>query len=396
MSLPLEQIVSVSLLTPMGDPDDKKCVWGMPLLIWGSPGIGKSTRVAAAARAAGLHLEPVFSAGQHPEDFTGIPVRKADGGLHRVCALEEVNRLVEMGRGVLFLDEVSCAPPTVQAALLKVVMNRYIGDTQLPGGVRIISAANPAEEAAGGWELEPPLANRFVHIQESPPTAQEWTEWLINGENVEVTDYKSGEKMVRDSWDSEYPRMKGLMAGFVKRRPNLLYNLPKEGDRARGRAWPSPRTCEYAARMAATCGCLSLGMDSQMDFVQAAIGEAAAAEWAAWVQDADLPSPETMLRNGWTPDPHRLDRSVAAYTGVAAFVVGCKDLQARKNYAIKAWGLYDKACKAGVADVIMVATQAFINNGLSLSAGADMAEAAKPVLSRLGDSGLAKLSTTLK
>lgn len=392
MTLPLEQSISISLLTPMGDPNSPSCVWGMPLLIWGSPGIGKSARVAAAAKSAGLHMESVFSAGQHPEDFTGIPVRNESGGLHRVCALEEVNRLVKMGRGVLFLDEVSCAPPTVQAALLKVVMNRYIGDTQLPGGVRIIAAANPAEEAAGGWELEPPLANRFVHLEEPPPNADKWGEWLLNGESLEVTDYETGEDLVRKNWDSEWSRIRGLLYGFARRRSNLLYAIPKEGDKARGRAWPSPRSWEYAGRLAATCGSLGVGLDGQIDMIQAAVGEGPAAEWIAWVQDADLPSPESMLKNGWEPDPTRLDRTLAAYTAVSTYVTSRTNPAERKECAIKAWGLLDKACQAGMADIVIPSAQVFVNSGLSLSGGADLAKAAKPVMARLGEKGFTKIN----
>ena len=74
-------------------------------------------------------------------------------------------RLVRAGRGLLFLDELSTAPPAVQAALLRVVLERRVGALQLPAGaVRIVAAANPRVGAADGWELSPPLANRFVHL----------------------------------------------------------------------------------------------------------------------------------------------------------------------------------------------------------------------------------------
>ena len=74
-------------------------------------------------------------------------------------------RLVRAGRGLLFLDELSTAPPAVQAALLRLVLERRVGALQLPPGVRIVAAANPRSSAADGWELSPPLANRFVHLQ---------------------------------------------------------------------------------------------------------------------------------------------------------------------------------------------------------------------------------------
>jgi len=74
-------------------------------------------------------------------------------------------RLVQAGKGLLFLDELSTAPPAVQAALLRLVLERRVGALHLPPGVRIVAAANPRSSAADGWELSAPLANRFVHLQ---------------------------------------------------------------------------------------------------------------------------------------------------------------------------------------------------------------------------------------
>ena len=73
-------------------------------------------------------------------------------------------RLARTGRGLLFFDELSSAPPAVQAALLRVVLERRVGSLQLPEHVRIVAAANPPASAADGWHLSPPLANRFVHL----------------------------------------------------------------------------------------------------------------------------------------------------------------------------------------------------------------------------------------
>ena len=45
-------------------------------------------------------------------------------------------------------------------ALLRVVLERTVGDLTLPHDVAIVAAANPPEQAADGWDLSPPLANR--------------------------------------------------------------------------------------------------------------------------------------------------------------------------------------------------------------------------------------------
>src|SRR5262249_29844746 len=62
-------------------------------------------------------------------------------------------RLTETGYGLLFLDELTTAPPAVQAAMLRVVLERAVGDVELPAAVRVVAAANPAGQAADGWEL---------------------------------------------------------------------------------------------------------------------------------------------------------------------------------------------------------------------------------------------------
>jgi len=45
------------------------------------------------------------------------------------------------GRGILFLDEITTAPPAVQAALLRVVLERVVGDVALPEAVSVVAAA---------------------------------------------------------------------------------------------------------------------------------------------------------------------------------------------------------------------------------------------------------------
>ena len=101
-----------------------------------------------------------------PSDFSGLPVLGPDPAGQGVAMAppDWAVRLRRAGDGLLFLDELSSAPPAVQAALLRVVLERRVGSLALPDGVRIVAAANPAGSAADGWQLAPPLANRFVHL----------------------------------------------------------------------------------------------------------------------------------------------------------------------------------------------------------------------------------------
>ncbi|MYR59005.1 AAA domain-containing protein, partial [Streptomyces sp. SID625] len=138
----------------------------LPVLLWGEPGIGKTAALTQLADSLGLPLTTVIASVHEPSDFSGLPIVGDDPAVQGVpmAPPQWAVELVRAGRGLLFLDELSTATPAVQAALLRVVLERRVGALQLPPGVRIVAAANPRASAADGWELSPPLANRFVHL----------------------------------------------------------------------------------------------------------------------------------------------------------------------------------------------------------------------------------------
>jgi hypothetical protein len=77
----LEKILSTSFLVPMGDPRDEKCVWGLNVMLWGPPGIGKSERIENAGAMVGLPVRPTYIPTCQPEDASGAPFANATKGL---------------------------------------------------------------------------------------------------------------------------------------------------------------------------------------------------------------------------------------------------------------------------------------------------------------------------
>ncbi len=391
MDTPVETLLSVALLTPMGNPVQEDCVWGAPMLLWGSPGIGKSDRVRVASHSIGLDVAELFLSTALPEDLSGIRMPDGKGGAFTDFPHLGINRITKARAGVIFVDELTCARPAVQGAGLSLVRDRILANEHLPGGVRVIGAANPPEEAAGGWPLALPMANRFIHFQMPKPSPTEWAAWCIGNDDCEVIQLSDGENDIRHAWPDLFPRYKGLFAGFIQARgADLLLKVPADGHADRGRAWPSPRMWAMARNTA--CACAALGREElAVDFIAACVGVAPAAEWAEWVSKANMPDAADMLKNGWTPDKRRLDLCFAAYGQAIAWVLAkpnrTKDEKdERAKWAQSAWRLLTSAWKDhGLLDVACSGGVPLIHAGYNTKHSPMMDAAAREIISKFGD-----------
>lgn len=132
-----------------------------PLFIHGSPGIGKSYIVADVAEKNALELVDVRLSQMDPVDLRGVPAIRGDQTVWMppVFFPKDVD-----SEGILFLDELNSAPPSVQAAIYQLVLNRQMGEYHLPKGWRIICAGNRVSDRGVVFRLPTPLANRMVHL----------------------------------------------------------------------------------------------------------------------------------------------------------------------------------------------------------------------------------------
>jgi len=132
-----------------------------PLFIHGSPGIGKSYIVADVAQKKGLELVDIRLSQMDPVDLRGVPSIKENQTVWMppVFFPKDIN-----SQGILFLDELNSAPPSVQAAIYQLVLNRKMGEYELPKGWRIICAGNRVSDRGVVFRLPSPLVNRMVHL----------------------------------------------------------------------------------------------------------------------------------------------------------------------------------------------------------------------------------------
>lgn len=318
----------------------------LPVLLWGEPGIGKTAALNQLADALELPLTTVIASVHEPSDFSGLPVVGDDPAEQGVpmAPPDWAVRLVRTGEGLLFLDELSTAPPAVQAALLRVVLERRIGALTLPPGVRIVAAANPRSSAADGWELSPPLANRFVHLQ--------WT-----------YDHDVVVRGLGGTWPKAVlPRLapgqlpeavafaRRAVCGLLAARPGLVHQLPKNEAR-RGGAWPSPRTWEMTLRLVAFATAAGASREVLSMLVRGAVGDGPGLELLASLDRMDLPDPEVLLADPAAAVlPERGDLRQTVLDGVVEAV---RKRPERSRWDA-AWSLLVRAVETGAPDLVVV------------------------------------------
>lgn len=349
---------AAALSTMLGDvtteprPDDQldaltlAVAADLPVLLWGEPGIGKTAALTQLADALDLPLTTVIASVHEPSDFSGLPVVGDDPAVQGVpmAPPDWAVRLVHAGRGMLFLDELSTAPPAVQAALLRLVLERRIGALTLPPGVRIVAAANPPSSAADGWELSAPLANRFVHLS--------WTH------DHDVVVRGLGGTWPRATLPRLDPEKFSAAVTFARRavctllaaRPNLVHQLPGSQTR-RGGAWPSPRSWESTVRLIAFATASSSSPDVLSLLIRGTVGDGAGFELLASIDHMDLPDPEALLADPTAAElPARGDLRQATLDGVVAAV----RRRPEKSRWDAAWTLLVTAVRTGAPDLVVV------------------------------------------
>ncbi|MFG2968234.1 MULTISPECIES: AAA family ATPase [unclassified Streptomyces] len=318
----------------------------LPVLLWGEPGIGKTAALTQLSETLQLPLTTVIASVHEPSDFSGLPVVGDDPAVQGVpmAPPDWAIRLVKAGRGLLFLDELSTAPPAVQAALLRLVLERRVGALRLPPGVRIVAAANPRSSAADGWELSPPLANRFVHLQ-----------WAHDHEVVVRGLGGTWPRAVLPRLDPErlpaaVDFARRAVCGLLATRPTLVHRLPS-GEVRRGGAWPSPRSWDMTLRLVAFAHAAGSSRDVLSLLVRGTVGDGPGLELLASVDRLELPDPETLLADpGAAELPERGDLRQAVLDGVVAAVRERPD-RARWEAA---WAVLVRALDTGAPDLVVV------------------------------------------
>lgn len=334
----IANLIRAALFCPPGTEG----FWGRPLLLWGEPGVGKTHIVKAIAKSMGLFYNRISPAERGEGQFGVVPVPQPDGYLG-YPAPAWVLDLVK--GGVLFVDEISTAPPALQAPLLGLVQLRTLGLHVFDPRVRVLGAANETIDAAGGWDLAPALANRFGHLSFDGLSSDDWAVGLLSGfaagdDATQAFDVAAEETRVLAAWPGAIAQARGEIAGFIRRHPDLLHKRPEKAAASSSRAWPSRRSVEYATDMLASAHVQGLTDSEREELMAAFVGNAWVREYVSWRVNLDLPDPADILdgRATFTHDVRRLDRTMTVLGACAALVVPANAVK-RTERATACWNL---------------------------------------------------------
>ena len=159
-----------------------------PVMLWGSPGIGKSDIVQQIGLKHKRNVIDLRLLLMEPTDLRGIPYYNKDNKTMDWAPPVDLPSDPK-DTSILFLDEMNAAPPAVQAAAYQLILNRRIGNYILPKGVSIVSAGNRETDRGVTYRMPSPLANRMVHI-EMAVNFEDWLSWAVKKEiNADVVGY---------------------------------------------------------------------------------------------------------------------------------------------------------------------------------------------------------------
>lgn len=235
----------------------------------GSMGVGKSSAVQDIAHRLSLRLGvPVYVTDIRllnfsPVDLRGVPTADTDRKF-TIWLKPKIFDLAKDGLNILFLDEISAAPQSLQAAAYQIALDKKVGEHVLPDNCIVICAGNRTTDKSVAFRMPKALANRLMHF-EIQADFESWYEWALS----EGLDH----------------RVLGYLA-FNHGRLSLDPGVEEL-------AFPTPRSWEFVSRLLQT---MKKAPEDLHAMISGCIGVSNASEFEAWCRVYDkLPATADIL-----------------------------------------------------------------------------------------------------
>lgn len=273
---------------------------GLTPLLVGPPGIGKTEMVRLSAEQLGRKVGaefPVYElhlASMSEVDVRGYLIPNGDSAKFTKPVFWHVVEKHE--HGILFLDEFMQANHEMQKAVAPLLLDRRVGEYELPKGWMVVCAGNGLEDNAGANELLSHVLNRMTYFDVSSPDVDEWMIWAVG------------------------KHLPPELITFAKLRPNLVFDA--ELPSAANQPYCTPRALALSGKLAQAFPGGITGMvtdDVGIASLAGRIGAGAATELAAVVKlSARIPAFEDIVDDPQGADvPDKLDEQYAAVMMIA-------------------------------------------------------------------------------
>ena len=272
------------------------------VMLWGAPGVGKSQAVRQIGRdieaqtGKRVVVTDVRLLLFNPIDLRGIPTANED----KTLAIWLKPQIFQMNPSddiinILFLDEISAAPQSVQAAAYQITLDRVVGEHKLPDNCIVIAAGNRVTDKSVSFKMPKALANRLLHI-EVEGSFDSWRNWAeASGVNSKVL-------------------------GFLSFRTDRLFGFdPKSDDLA----FATPRSWEMVSNILNN---VSEDVNLMYPMIAGLLGSGLAVEFTSWCKrHSDLPETEKIFDGKITFVPTTADALYAVVMSMAEYAKECKD-----------------------------------------------------------------------
>lgn len=299
-------------------------------MIWGPPGVGKSQAIRQLAKeiedetGKRVAITDVRLLLFNPIDLRGIPCANEDKTLAvwlkpKIFQMDESDDVIN----ILFLDEISAAPVSVQAAAYQITLDRVVGEHKLPDNCIVVAAGNRVTDKSVAFKMPKALANRLCHF-EVVVSFDSWKKWAIaNGINEKVI-------------------------GFLSFRPDYLNTFDATKDDL---AFATPRSWEMVSNI---LNYVDDEIDNVMPVISGFIGNGVALEFQYYAQVYHkLPNIEDIFLGKSVSMPTSPDVLYALVSAMTAFAREHKD-----NYSIIGNSIY--FAQAMPADFTMLLCRSYM------------------------------------
>ena len=270
---------------------------GLPMMIYGSPGVGKSEQVAEALGEDELMIDLRLNS-LDSIDLRGLPIickdkdrRPTEVKWVRPEFIPDDGGVVVDGKkytgGIIFLDEINTAAPSVQNPALQLVLDRKVGSHHLGKNWYICAAGNKQDDKAHVYPLSAALRQRFA-VYHYEPDHNTWTNWAVKND--------------------VHPHV----IGFISFKPDLLIQ-PSVDEESNN---PSPRSWYYVSQR--------LHADqNELEDIRSIVGSAATEFMAYQAVCENLPSIKDMLEGKveWKEDSSNVTISYAVSNALATHML---------------------------------------------------------------------------